>query len=99
MQDVKQQRRYQREQVLEEGKLTIQNRTMTVDVLDVSLQAELNKVQGFGIIAPHALMAKSRCTLHLPSSRYAGEYNCIAIYSQDTGFGMRIGLQVEATAE
>ncbi|MBF0096922.1 MAG: hypothetical protein HQM04_00470 [Magnetococcales bacterium] len=94
IQDVKQQRRYQREQVLEEGTLSINRRTLTVDVLDVALHPEQNSVHGFGLICPTTLMAKKKCTLQLSTGRYSGRYECETVYCQETGFGMRVGLTV-----
>jgi hypothetical protein len=94
IQDVKQQRRYQREQVLEEGTLAINRRTLTVDVLDVALQPEQDTAHGFGVIAPTMLMVKKQCTLQLSAGRFAGRYECETVYCQETGFGVRVGLTV-----
>ncbi|MBF0185234.1 MAG: PilZ domain-containing protein [Magnetococcales bacterium] len=96
IQDAKQQRRYQREQVLEEGTLTVGTSSYTVDVLDVSLDSDPCRIHGFGIMAPHQLMAKKSCLLQLNVTRYKGHYECEVVYCQDSGFGMRCGLVVLA---
>ena len=88
-------RRYGREQVLEEGTLQVDGESLTVDVLDVSVDQPRGRVRGFGILAAIVLMPKRACQLHLPTSRHSGRYLCEAVYCQDTGFGYRSGLLVQ----
>lgn len=92
----KQQRRYMREQVLEEGTLTIPGSApLPVDVLDVSFDEEQGGVRGFGLLVPVLLSPKTECLLRLPVSKYAGEYLGETVYSQDIGFGYRSGIFVQ----
>ena len=93
---LKQQRRYVREQVLEEGTLTLTGKApLPVDILDVSFDQTQGEVRGFGLLTPTLLAPKKECVLRLPVSNYAGAYLCETVYSQDIGLGYRSGLSVQ----
>ncbi|MEO5354854.1 MAG: hypothetical protein H7835_16780 [Magnetococcus sp. XQGC-1] len=65
----KQLRRHAREQLLEEGLLTLEGRTVTVDILDVSFEQENGQVWGFGLLVPGVVSPQKACVLQLPVSR------------------------------
>ena len=95
--DPKNGRRYQREQILEEGQLTWGGKTLTVDVLDLSTDQDRGEIRGFGVLVPTFLSVKEECLLQLDVTRYSGQYRCETVYCLDTGFGYRVGLSTQKT--